>query len=90
LIELEQNIERRHESYFRNRKVATQTTIERSQNKKTDPFETEIIRKIVDAERIDGFDDGKPLAVQSESLKRYVRDLRERERQGVRQKALER
>lgn len=75
LIDLEQSIERRHENYFRNRKVATQAAIEKAQNKRMDPYEKEIIRKIIDAENVDGFDDRKPLSIQSESLKRYVQDL---------------
>ena len=60
---------------FRNRKVATADQILRSQNKRIDPFEKEIIRKIIDADELEGYDDEVPLSIQSETLKNYVDDL---------------
>lgn len=80
LIELEEQIERRNANYFRNRKVASESAIVRAQGKRMDPYEKEIIRKIVDAEEIAGFDDKKKLAVHSETLKSYVYDLRQLQR----------
>ena len=75
LIDLEAIIEKRHESYFRNRKMATQSAVERAQHKLTDVYEREIIRPILDAEELEGYNDDLPLSIQSESLKTYVDDL---------------
>ena len=75
LIEFEKLIEYRHWNIFRNRKVATADQILRSQNKRIDPFEKEIIRKIIDADELEGYDDEVPLSIQSETLKNYVDDL---------------
>lgn len=75
LIELEDIIEQRFANYYRNRKVASEGTIARAQHKAIDHYEREIIRKIIDAESIEGYEDDKPLAIQSESLKGYVDDL---------------
>ena len=73
LIELEEILELRHFNCYRNRKIATNDAIMRAQSKKIDPFEKEIIRKIIDAEELDG--DNVPLSIQSETLKSYVDDL---------------
>ena len=75
LIDLEKIIEDRQTNYFRNRKVATESSIQRAQSKVTDRFEREIIRPILDTEELEGYDDDLPLAIQSESLKSYVDDL---------------
>ena len=75
LIELEEVLEHRHRNYYRNRKVATADSIMRAQNKKIDPYEKEIIRKIIDADELQGYDDEVPLSIQSETLKSYVDDL---------------
>ena len=56
LTELEEIIERRASNYFRNRKVPTEASIERSQNKLTDHCEREIIRRIIDAEAFENDD----------------------------------
>ena len=75
LIDLEASIERRHESYYRNRKMATDSAVERAQYKLTDVYEREIIRTIVDSEELEGYNDDMPLSIQSEALKGYVDDL---------------
>ena len=68
-------MECRQEAYFRNRKMASADAIERAQARVIDRFEREIIRPIVDADEVDGFNDELPLALQTESLKGYVDDL---------------
>ena len=75
LIDLENIIEGRQSNYFRNRKVASESSIERAQNKVTDHFEREIIKPILEAEKFEGYDDDLPLAIQSETLKSFVDDL---------------
>lgn len=72
---MESIIEKRQETYYRNRKMATQTAIDRAQHKLTDVYEREIIRPIIDAEDLEGYNDDLPLSIQSESLKNYVDDL---------------
>ena len=75
LIDLEQVLEQRRFNYFRNRKVATEDAVQRSQHKVTDVYEREIIRPILEAEEFDGYDEDRPLVIQSESLKGYIDDL---------------
>ena len=76
LIDLEAILESRHQNYFRNRKVASEQAIEFAQSKVIDRFEREIIKPIMGAEEIENYNDELPLAIQSESLKGYVDDLR--------------
>ena len=47
----------------------------KAQHKLIDPYEREIIRPILEAEEIEGYDDEAQLSVHSESLKGYVDDL---------------
>ena len=47
----------------------------RAQHKLTDVYEREIIRPILDADEIEGYDEEKPLVLQSESLRGYIDDL---------------
>ena len=75
LIDLEEILEERKFNYFRNRKAASDDAIERSQYNVMDVYEREIIRPILEAEEIEGYDEDKPLVVQSESLKGYIDDL---------------
>lgn len=75
LIDLEEILEQRKFNYFRNRKAASDDSIARSQYKLMDVYEREIIRPILEADEIEGYDEEKPLVVQSESLKGYIDDL---------------
>ena len=75
LIDLEDILDSRKYNIYRNRKVASDSAIERAQSKVIDKFEREIIRPIIDAEEIEGYNDQLPLAIQSETLKGYVDDL---------------
>jgi hypothetical protein len=63
LIDLEKIIEGRQSNYFRNRKVASEASIERAQNKVIDRFEREIIKPILEAEKLEGYNDDLPLAI---------------------------
>ena len=75
LIDLEEILDSRMTNYFRNKKVASEKSIIRAQDKVIDTFEKEIIRPIIDPETLENYDDSLPLAIQSEALKGYVDDL---------------
>lgn len=72
LVELERVLEDRHENCFRNKKVATERSIARWKDRKLDPFEKKIIKPIVFAEKIEGYDDSKPVDITTAALRQYV------------------
>ena len=76
LIDLEEIIESRHANYFRNRRVPTQAILDRKARSKLDNYDIEIIKPILESDKITDYDDDLPLHLQSESLKTYVDDLR--------------
>jgi len=80
LIDLENVLEARHANYFRNKKVATESSIQRAQSKVIDKYERDIIKPILEAETLENYDDSVPLVLQSDSLKSYVDDLHQLQR----------
>lgn len=61
LIELEIVLEKRHENLYRNKKVPNAASLERNRLKRLDPFEEDIIKPILEAEELEGYDDNLPL-----------------------------
>lgn len=57
LIDFEDILEQRYANYFRNRKAATDSSIERSIYNVTDVYEREIIKPTIESETIDGHHD---------------------------------
>ena len=81
LIELESVLDSRWENLYRNKKVPNEASLERNRLKRLDPFEEDIIRPILEAEELEGYDDHLPLDLQSETLKNYIEDLKELQKQ---------
>lgn len=75
LVELEEVIGARHANAFRNKKKASDETIEKWKERKIDPFDKKIIKPIVEAESLEGYDDSKPVDITTAALRKYIADL---------------
>jgi len=83
LQELEMIIENRESNLFRNKKVPREKLAYDDilkpgimrQEKKRDRFEEDIIKHILQQEDVEGLD--KPIELVTESLKGYIKDLRD-------------
>ena len=76
LIDLEHIIESRIANNYRNKKMPRAERIEEKREKYFDSYDNEIIKPILESDEIEDYDDDLPLQLQSESLKKYIDDLR--------------
>jgi large subunit ribosomal protein L4 len=74
MSDLESVLERRHENYFRNRKVSSSEHIEHIIAKRQNPWERDIMLPILEAAESPA--DQKPLDFVTPSLQQYIDDLR--------------
>lgn len=72
--ELESVLERRHDNYFRNRKVSSAEHIEHIIHKRQNPWERDVMLPILEA--AESPEDQKPLDFVTPSLQQYIDDLR--------------
>lgn len=76
LTELEEILQHREGNYFRNRKVSTPEHISEWKAKRQNRKERDIMLPILQQGEIAGYNSELPLELQSETLKKYIEDLR--------------
>ena len=76
LEEFEMVLDGRQDNYYRNRKVSSAARIEEIKYKRKDKAVANIIEPILNEEHLEGFNDELPIQLQSETLRRYIDDLR--------------
>lgn len=73
--ELEETLQSRHNNYFRNRKVSTETRVQEIIAKRQDPFRRDIMQPILESPEAEE-DESQPLDLTTPVLRQYIDDLR--------------